>query len=65
MTPDRSPLLVIVGPTGVGKTAAAVALSQRLPIEVISATRVRSTGAWTSRRASPAHPSARRSCIIS
>src|SRR4029450_6742626 len=37
MTPDRPPLLVIVGPTGVGKTAAAVALSQRLPIEVISA----------------------------
>jgi tRNA dimethylallyltransferase len=30
-------LLVIVGPTGVGKTAAAVALGQRIPIEVISA----------------------------
>jgi tRNA dimethylallyltransferase len=28
---------VIVGPTGVGKTAAAVALGRRLPIEVISA----------------------------
>jgi tRNA dimethylallyltransferase len=37
MTPDRPPLLVIVGPTGVGKTAAAVALGQRIPIEVISA----------------------------
>src|SRR4029450_10495041 len=37
MTPDRPPLLVIVGPTGVGKTAAAVALGQRVPIEVISA----------------------------
>jgi tRNA dimethylallyltransferase len=37
MTPDRPPLLVIVGPTGVGKTAAAVALGQLLPIEVISA----------------------------
>jgi tRNA dimethylallyltransferase len=34
---DRPPLLVIVGPTGVGKTAAAVALGQRIPIEVISA----------------------------
>ena len=31
------PLLVIAGPTGVGKTAAAVALAARLPIEVISA----------------------------
>jgi len=34
---DRPLLLVIVGPTGVGKTAAAVALGQRIPIEVISA----------------------------
>jgi len=34
----RTPsLLVIVGPTGVGKTATAVALGARLPIEVISA----------------------------
>src|SRR5919201_2254190 len=32
-----SPLLVIAGPTGVGKTAAAVALGARLPIEVVSA----------------------------
>lgn len=31
------PLLVIAGPTGVGKTATAVALARRLPIEVISA----------------------------
>ena len=31
------PLLVIAGPTGVGKTASAVALARRLPIEVISA----------------------------
>ncbi len=30
-------LLVIAGPTGVGKTAAAVALGARLPIEVVSA----------------------------
>ncbi|HEV8585022.1 MAG TPA: tRNA (adenosine(37)-N6)-dimethylallyltransferase MiaA [Methylomirabilota bacterium] len=34
---DRPPLLVIAGPTGVGKTAAAVALAARLPIEVVSA----------------------------
>jgi tRNA dimethylallyltransferase len=33
----RPPLLVIAGPTGVGKTAAAVALAARLPIEVVSA----------------------------
>jgi tRNA dimethylallyltransferase len=33
----KVPLLVIAGPTGVGKTAAAVALGARLPIEVISA----------------------------
>jgi len=32
-----TPLLVIAGPTGVGKTAAAVALAARLPIEVVSA----------------------------
>lgn len=31
------PLLVIAGPTGVGKTATAVALAQRVPLEVISA----------------------------
>ncbi|HUF94438.1 MAG TPA: tRNA (adenosine(37)-N6)-dimethylallyltransferase MiaA [Candidatus Limnocylindria bacterium] len=33
----RLPLLVIAGPTGVGKTAAAVALACRLPLEVVSA----------------------------
>jgi tRNA dimethylallyltransferase len=33
----KVPLLVIAGPTGVGKTAAAVALAGRIPIEVISA----------------------------
>jgi tRNA dimethylallyltransferase len=33
----RLPLLVIAGPTGVGKTAAAIALARRLPLEVVSA----------------------------
>ncbi len=33
----KLPLLVIAGPTGVGKTAAAVALGARVPIEIISA----------------------------
>jgi tRNA dimethylallyltransferase len=33
----KPPLLVIAGPTGVGKTAAAVALARHVPIEVISA----------------------------
>ena len=33
----RPPLLVIGGPTGVGKTAAAVALARRVPLEVIGA----------------------------
>ena len=33
----KHPLLVIVGPTGVGKTEIAVALSARIPIEVVSA----------------------------
>ena len=33
----KPPLLVIAGPTGVGKTAVAVALAARLPIEVVSA----------------------------
>jgi tRNA dimethylallyltransferase len=37
MTARRPPLLVIGGPTGVGKTAVAVALARRLPLEVISA----------------------------
>ena len=37
MTRGKPPLLVIAGPTGVGKTAAVVALARRLPIEVISA----------------------------
>jgi tRNA dimethylallyltransferase len=34
---DKIPLLVIVGPTGVGKTAVAVALARRVPLEVVSA----------------------------
>jgi tRNA dimethylallyltransferase len=33
----RPPLLAVVGPTGVGKTAVAVALAARLPIEAVSA----------------------------
>ena len=33
----KPPLLVIVGPTGVGKTAVAVALAARRPMEVVSA----------------------------
>lgn len=33
----KPPLLVVAGPTGVGKTAAAVALAARMPIEVVSA----------------------------
>ena len=33
----KLPLLVIAGPTGVGKTATAVALGSRVPLEVISA----------------------------
>jgi tRNA dimethylallyltransferase len=38
VSPDpRPPLLVLVGPTGVGKTATAVALAARVPLEVVSA----------------------------
>jgi tRNA dimethylallyltransferase len=33
----KVPLLVIAGPTGVGKTATAVALAARVPLEVVSA----------------------------
>ncbi|HET7875715.1 MAG TPA: tRNA (adenosine(37)-N6)-dimethylallyltransferase MiaA [Methylomirabilota bacterium] len=33
----KRPLLVVAGPTGVGKTAMAVALARRIPLEVISA----------------------------
>src|ERR1051325_8703443 len=35
--PDRPLTPVLVGPTAVGKTAVAVALSQRLPLTIISA----------------------------
>jgi tRNA dimethylallyltransferase len=34
---SRPPLLVIVGPTGVGKTAVAVRLAARLPLEAVNA----------------------------
>ena len=37
MVAGPAPLVVIVGATGVGKTATAVALGRRLPIEIISA----------------------------
>ena len=37
MVRGKPPLLIIGGPTGVGKTAAAVALARRVPLEVISA----------------------------
>lgn len=37
MRRSKPPLLVIAGPTGVGKTAAAVALARRIPLEVVSA----------------------------
>lgn len=37
MGSERPPLLVLAGATGVGKTAAAVALARRVPIEVVSA----------------------------
>lgn len=37
MDDRRLPLLVIAGPTGVGKTAAAVTLAARVPLEVVSA----------------------------
>lgn len=37
MTRGKPPLLVVAGPTGVGKTAAVVALARRRPIEAISA----------------------------
>ena len=37
MTRGKPPLLVVAGPTGVGKTAAVVALARRRPLEVISA----------------------------
>ena len=33
----KPPLLVIAGPTGVGKTAVAIALAAQMPIEVVSA----------------------------
>jgi tRNA dimethylallyltransferase len=33
----KVPLVVIVGPTGVGKTAVAAALAKRVAIEVVSA----------------------------
>lgn len=37
MVAPRAPLVVIAGATGVGKTATAVALARRVPVEVVSA----------------------------
>ena len=37
MKGGRPPLVVITGPTGVGKTEVAVRLASRLPVEVVSA----------------------------
>jgi len=37
MKPHNAPLLVLVGPTGIGKTAVAVRLAARLPIEAVNA----------------------------
>ncbi|HUG35969.1 MAG TPA: tRNA (adenosine(37)-N6)-dimethylallyltransferase MiaA, partial [Candidatus Limnocylindrales bacterium] len=37
LKPTLAPLLVIVGPTGVGKTAAAVRLAGRIPMEAVNA----------------------------
>ena len=36
-TPDRLPLLVIAGATASGKSALAMALARRMPVELISA----------------------------
>ncbi len=35
--PERAPVLLLTGPTGIGKTELAVALAERLPLEIISA----------------------------
>lgn len=37
MSVEKPPLVVVTGPTGVGKTGVAVRLAERLPIEVVSA----------------------------
>ncbi|MGH2669278.1 MAG: isopentenyl transferase family protein, partial [bacterium] len=36
MTNEEIPVVAIVGPTGIGKTALAVALARDWPIEVVS-----------------------------
>ena len=41
------PLVVIVGPTAVGKTDLAVRLAQAVDGEIVRPTRARSTGGWT------------------
>ena len=62
---SRPPLLVMVGPTGVGKTAVAVRLARQIADGGRRArTRARSTAAWTSAPASPPRRSARRCRII-
>lgn len=37
MTPDRQPLIALTGPTGVGKTAAAIRIAQRFDGEIVNA----------------------------
>ncbi len=37
MTPDRQPLIALTGPTGVGKTAAAIRIAQRFGGEIVNA----------------------------
>ena len=49
--------ICLAGPTGCGKTAAALALAEYLPLEIISVDSALSTAAWTSARPSPRRPS--------
>ena len=37
MTPDRQPLIALAGPTGAGKTAAAIRIAQRFDCEIVNA----------------------------
>lgn len=44
----KPPLLILTGPTAVGKTALSIALAREVQGEIISAIRCRCTVIWTS-----------------
>ena len=57
------PVVLLMGPTGSGKSALAMALAERFPVEIVSVDPRRSIAAWTSGRRNPT-PRRARGCRI-